>query len=139
MKSINAYYVKRGFDIVELRENQQFLLARAVLADMDIDLNTFIKNKHVPEIECLNKTMKEWILSMYTELIRVYFHVAGVIVRKLVYTVAFCLNSFSTKEFLYTTLRPLVMITGQFVEFTKHFLLEFGEYVHTHEDGDNSM
>ena len=31
------------------------------------------------------------------------------------------------------------MITSQFVEFTKYFLLEFGEYVHTHEDWYNSM
>ena len=34
---------------------------------------------------------------------------------------------------------PRAIITGQSVEFTKHYLLKFGEYVYTHEGRDNSM
>ena len=76
---------------------------------------------------------------MYTELIQVYSRIPGVIVSKLVYAVTFWLNSFPAKDGISDTLMPRAMITGQSVEFTKHRLLDFGEYIHTHEDEDNSM
>ena len=61
MNSIKAYYAKGGFKIVELREDHKFELARAALADMEIELNASIRNKHVPDIQRLNRTMKERI------------------------------------------------------------------------------
>ena len=61
MKSIKAYYEKRGFDIVELRSDQKFEPARAAFSNMDIELNASVRNDHVPDIECLNRTMKERI------------------------------------------------------------------------------
>ena len=76
---------------------------------------------------------------MYIELIQVYGRVSGVIVREIVYHVTFYLNSFLAKDCISGTLSPRAMITSQSVKFTKYFLLEFGEYFHTHEDGDNSM
>ena len=106
---------------------------------MEIDLNMSVRNNHVPEIERLNKTMKERIRSVYTEFIRVYGHVSNVLVRKLVYALKLWINSFHAKDGISATLIPRDMITGQFVDFTKHCLLEFGEYVHTYEYGDNSM
>ena len=64
MKSTKAYYAKRGFKIVELRADQKFESSRAALSDMDIELNVSVRNKHVPEIERLNITMKEKIWSV---------------------------------------------------------------------------
>ena len=61
MNSIKAYYANRGFKIVELRKDRQFEPARAALADVDIELNASVRNEHVPEIERLNRTMKERI------------------------------------------------------------------------------
>ena len=48
MKSIKAYYVKRGFKIVELSVDQQFEPALAALANMKIELNTSVQNDQVP-------------------------------------------------------------------------------------------
>ena len=57
--------------------------------------------------------------------------------RKLIYAMTFWLNRFPAKDGVSTTLTPRAMITGQFIEFSKHCLLTFGEYIQTHEDGDN--
>ena len=65
MKSIKAYYTKRGFNIVELRTYQKFELDQAALADMEIELNASVINEHVPYIESLNRTMKERVRCMY--------------------------------------------------------------------------
>ena len=48
MKSIKAYYVKRGFKIAELRADQQFEPAQVALADIRIELNASIRNEHIP-------------------------------------------------------------------------------------------
>ena len=73
------------------------------------------------------------------ELIRIYGYVPGVILCELAYANTFWLNSFPAKDGVSTTLIPRAMITGQSVELTKHCLVEFRYYVHTHEDRDNSM
>ena len=83
--------------------------------------------------------MKERIWSVYTEIIQVYSHIPGVLVQKLVYDLMFWLNSLPAEDGVSDILSPHAMITGQSIKFTKHFLLNFGEYVHTHEDKDNSL
>ena len=50
MKQIRAYYAKRGFKIVEIRADWKFEPAQAALADMEIDLNASVRNKHIPKI-----------------------------------------------------------------------------------------
>ena len=97
IKLIKDYYVKRGFNIVELRSDQQFEPSRAALTDMQIDLNASV-SKNVPEIECHNRIMKERIWSVYTYLIRVYGCFPGVLIRNLVYSVTFWIDSFSAKD-----------------------------------------
>ena len=106
---------------------------------MEIELNTSVQNEHVPEIERLNRIIQEQIRSVYTELIRVYGCVPGVLVSKLIYDVTFWSNSFPAENGISATLIPRAMITDQSIKFTKHCLLEFGDYVHIHEDRDNSM
>ena len=61
MKSVKAYYEKRSFNIVVLRAYKKFEPARSALADMDIEFNASVSNEHIPEIERLNRTMKERI------------------------------------------------------------------------------
>ena len=106
---------------------------------MDIELNESVRSENVPDIERLNKTTKKRIRSVYTELIQVYGRVPGALVHNLVHAMTFWINSFPAKYGISATLTLQAMITGQSGEFTKNRLLNFGEYVHTHEDGDNSM
>ena len=76
---------------------------------------------------------------MYTYLIQLYGRIPIVIVQNPVYAITFWINSFPTKDIISATLILQAIITGHSVEFSKHYLLDFGEYVHTHEDRDNSM
>ena len=85
MNSIKEYYAKMGFKIVKLRAEQKLEPAQAALTNMKIDLNTSVSNEHIPEIECLNRTMKKRIWSVYTKLVWFYIRVPGVLVRKLVF------------------------------------------------------
>ena len=59
--------------------------------------------------------------------------------REIVYAVTFWINRFHAEDGVSATLSPRVIITVQYIKFAKHCLLEFGEYVHTHEDGEKSM
>ena len=83
--------------------------------------------------------MKEHIRLVYMELFLVYSRIPVVRVRDIAYAVTFWLKSFPTKDSVSSTLIPLSIITGQSFGFRKHFLLDFGKYVHTHEDRDKSM
>jgi len=106
---------------------------------MQIELNAVTKGEHVPEIERLNRTIKERVRSIYNELKRHFTKVPGVLIREMVYATTFWLNSFPAADGISDTLSPRAMLTGTKLHFSRHCLLEFGEYVHTHEDGDNSM
>ena len=110
-----------------------------MLADIEIELNASVRNEHVSEIEVLNRTTKDHIWSVYTELIQVYGRVSGVLVCKIIYAVKFWPNRFPAEDGISAMISSRAMIIGQSTKFTKHCLLDFREYVHTHEDRYNSM
>ena len=84
VNSIQDYYAKKGFKIMELRADQKFEPARASLAHMQIKLNASVRNDEVPKIERLNRNMKDRIRPVYMEIIRVYGCIPGFIFHKLV-------------------------------------------------------
>jgi hypothetical protein len=51
----------------------------------------------------------------------------------------FWLNAFPHCLGISTTLTPRTIITGKHIDFNKHCRYEFGQYVQTHEEHDNSM
>ena len=97
---------------------------------MQIKLNMSIRNENVPEIDRLNSTTKECIWLVCMELIRLYVCIPLFLICKLVYDVTFWLNSIPEEDDVSATIIPRAIITGQYVEFRKTILLEFGEYVH---------
>ena len=61
---------------------------------MEIKLNASVRNEHAPEINRINRTMKEHIQSVYTEIIQVYSRVPVFLVCKLIFAVTFWINIF---------------------------------------------
>ena len=57
----------------------------------------------------------------------------------MVYASNFRLNCFPVKTGVSDVLSPRAIITGASIDFHNHCQLEFGSYVQTHEDHDNSM
>ena len=51
----------------------------------------------------------------------------------------FWLNSFPRANGISKSTSPRTMITGQTVDYNRHCRHEFGQYVQTHEQHDNSM
>jgi hypothetical protein len=49
------------------------------------------------------------------------------------------LNAFPHLNGISDTMSPRMIITGQTVDFNRHCKFEFGQYVQTHEQHDNSM
>ena len=59
---------------------------------------------------------------------------------ELVHLCAFWLNVFPPGlKTIHPTMSPRAILTGLEVDFNNHCKLEFGEYVHTHEEHDNTM
>jgi hypothetical protein len=59
--------------------------------------------------------------------------------KEMVTSCVFWLNMFSSRDGVSDTLSPRVLMTGYTLDYDKHCRLEFGLYVQTHEDHDNSM
>ena len=63
---------------------------------------------------------------------------SGRLVAEMVYAAVFWLNTFYPGQTL-SNMSPRSIVTGLSVDFNKHCKHEFGTYVQTHEDTDNSM
>ena len=57
----------------------------------------------------------------------------------MVYAVNLWLNMFPHPNGISPTMSPWTILTGHRIEYATHCQLEFGEYVQTHEEHDNSM
>lgn len=51
----------------------------------------------------------------------------------------FCLNAFPSTGGISTTLSPRTIVSGNVVTFDHHSRFNFGEYVQTHKEHDNTM
>ena len=60
-------------------------------------------------------------------------------VTELVYSNVFWKNSFPHSDNIDNQLSPRVIVSGTNIDFHKHRQLEYGAYVQTHEEPDNSM
>ena len=58
---------------------------------------------------------------------------------EMVYNVFLWLNSFPYKDGVHDYISLRTIITGLWIDHNKHCKLEFGSYVHVHEEHDNSL
>ena len=110
---------------------------RGNLADLHTQLNITARDEHVPEIERFNRTIKERVRGNYN--ILPFDHLPPIIVIEMVYTAVFLRNMFALKGGVSQTQSPSEIILNRKLNFNAHCKVEFGEYVQTHEEHDNSM
>ena len=107
------------------------------LADMGIQLNTVSNDEHVPEIERQIRTLKERTRGIYCTL---PFHkIPRCLIIEMLYVANYWLNMFPRKGGISQTMSPRTLLTGLTMYYNRHCRLEFGEYVQTHEEHDNSL
>ena len=137
IRAIHQIYLQRGFHIRNAFMDGQFEPLRGHLAEMGIILNTASNDEHVPEIERQIRTVKERTRAIYCTL--PFNKMPRCLIIEMVYAANYWLNMFPRKGGVSKTLSPRTLLTGQTWSYTTHCKLEFGDYVQTHEEHDNSM
>ena len=137
IKQVKRIYSLRGFRITAMVMDGQFENLRGALADMQIALNTASNDEHVPEIERHIRTTKERVRSVYNTL--PFTKLPPRLIIEMVSATTFWWNSFPPEGGVSDTLSPRAIVVGMEVDYVKHCQLEFGTYVQTHEEHDNSM
>jgi hypothetical protein len=140
LKAIRAtvsVYKQRGFRVKWALMDNEFEPVRGALAELGIGVNETGRDEHVPQVEQLNRTIKERAWATCNML--PFQHMPTVLVIEMVKAAVFWLNAFPNKNGVSERSSPRTIVTGKMVDYTKHCKYEFGEYVQVHEEHDNSM
>jgi hypothetical protein len=137
IKGICNLYALRGFTIILVLGDNDFETLRGELAQNQIQLNTAAPDKHVPEIERFNRSIKNRCRAIYSTL--PFKKIPHMMMALMVYFSIFWINLFPVKSGLSSHVIPLTIITGLTIDFNTYFPLEFGAYVQTHEAHGNNM
>ena len=137
VKKIQQVYHHRGFKTAHLLMDGQFESIHGDLSSLRITLNTVANDKHVPEVERYICTLKEQTCATYNTL--PFKQMPSRLIIEMVYAANLWLNMFPHPNGISQTMSPRAILTGHQIEYATHCQLEFGEYVQTHEEHDNSM
>ena len=110
---------------------------RGELASMGVTLNETSRDEHVGEIERFIRTIKERMRAIYNTLS--FQRIPARLVAEMGKACVFWLNSLPPQSNFGNNLSPRTMVTGQRLDFKRHCRFQFGEYVQTHEQHNNSM
>ena len=134
---IKRIYMKRGFIVKDIFLDGQFQYLDNHLSKDGITLNVCSNDKHVGKIERMIRTIKDRVHSFYTSLILIKMPERLII--KLVYFCIFWLNVFHPGETIAAGISSTTLVTDTTINYNTHCKYEFGTYVQTHEEHDNSV
>ena len=137
IKQVNQLYRQQGFRPIYALMDGQFEPLCGDLAEMGIQLSTVSNNEHVPEIEQQIRTLKERTQAIYCTL--PFRKIPRCLIIEMLYAANYWLNMFLRKGGISQTMSPHTLLTGLTTNYKRHCRLEFGEYVQTHEEHDNSL
>ena len=137
IKGILQIYQRWGFHVEVTLMDGEFGHLRGEMANMGVMLNETSRDEHVGDIERFIHTVKERMRAIYNTL---PFHKVPVrLVAEMAKACVFWLNSLPPHSNFGNELSPRTIVTGQKLDFKRHCRFQFGEYVQTHEEHDNSM
>ena len=137
IKNVHGLYARRGFRIDVILLDGQFEPLRGHLASLKITLNTVARGEHVPAAERRIRTIKDSTRSTYNSLPFKKF--PPMMVVQMVCAANFWCNVFPATAGVSRDINPRELITGLEIDYLKHCMLEYGQYVQVHEEHDNSM
>ncbi|MDG7001629.1 MAG: hypothetical protein JRN15_21230, partial [Nitrososphaerota archaeon] len=115
----------------------EFENLRGDLADLNIALNTTARDEHVGDVERYIRTIKERMRAVYNTL--PYRHMPPRLIIEMAKHAVFWLNAFRQPNGIGGNRSPRSIIVGTNISYSRHCKYQFGEYVQTHEEHDNSM
>jgi hypothetical protein len=137
IRKIIKLYKRAGFQVVAALMDGEFEVLRGELSDLGVALNVAAPDEHVGDIERYIRTIKERMRAMYNTL--PFERVPHRMIIEMAKSSVFWLNAFPNTRGVSHTLSPRTIVTGQTVDFNRHCTHQFGEYVQTHEEHNNSM
>ena len=137
LKSILQVYQRGGFQVEAALMDGEFGHLRGELASMGVTLNETSRDEHVGEIERFIRTIKERMRAIYNTL--PFQKIPARLVAEMGKACVFWLNSLPPQSNFGNDLSPRTIVTGQRLDFKRHCRFQFGEYVQTHEQHNNSM
>ena len=129
-------YATRSFQVTEFRADGQFECLRHDLPT-GISGNICGEGEHVPAIERHIRTIKERCRCVMNTL--PFKKIPPRMTAEMVGAMVFWLNCFPPSRGVSRVLSPRQLVIGEHIDYNKHCLLEFGTYVQTHDEHDNSM
>ena len=137
IRHVLALYERRGLHPTVLLADGQFAPIEPELNDMGLTPNLTSNDEHVGIIERYIRTLKERVRAEVNT--SPFLHLPKAMTIELLYRAIFFLNLFPPKSALLDKVSPRLFMIGFLVDYQKHCQLEFGTYVQTHEEHDNSM
>lgn len=138
LKQIHGVNSKRGFCIVNIRGDSEFeCTCGAIATDIQFELHICGEDKHVPDIECCIRTVKEHTRCTYN--MTPFEHFLPCMIIEIVFLNVFWLNVFPNKLSVLQTISPRTIVTGLEFDYNKHCCIQYGQYAQTHEKHNNTM
>ena len=140
LKSVQAIiqiYRRNGYVVELALMDGEFEHLRGDLASMGVTLNDTSRDEHVGDVERFIRTIKERMRAIYNTL--PFQKVPARLIVEMGKASVFWLNSVPQKNGLASELSPCTIVTGQKLDFKRHCRFQFGQYVQTHEEHNNSM
>ena len=108
-----------------------------VCNQLQVTLNTTSRDEHMGDVERYIRTIKECMRSVSNTI--PFKRLTRNMVMELAKAVVYWLNSVPSNMGVSPIMSPRTIITGQLLDYHKHCRYEFGKYVQTHEEHDNSL
>ena len=137
LKRIIQVCQRRGFHAEMALMDGKFGHLQGELASLGVTLNETSCNEHVGEIERFIRMVKERMRGIYNTL--PFQQIPARLVAEMAKACVFWLNSLPPENNFGNALSPRTIMMGQRLDFKRHCHFQFGEYVQTHEQHDNSM
>ena len=130
-------YARGGFQVTTALMDRAFAGLHDVCNQLQVTLNTTSRDEHVGDIERYIRTVKERMQGISNTI--PFKRLTRSMVMELAKAVVYWLNSVPSSTGVSPMMSPRTIITGQLLDYHKHCRYEFGEYVQTHEEHDNSL
>ena len=137
--SVARVYKQRGFRATILLIDGEFDTdgIREGVADEGMALNPTARDEHVGDVERFIRTIKERMRATHATL--PFTHMPSRLVIEMAKQSVFWLHAFPRSDGISADMSPREIVTGVKLDYNKHCKYQFGQYVQTHEQTDNTM
>ena len=137
LRRVVNIYAHGGFQVTTALMDGAFAGLHDVCNQLQVTLNTTSRDKHVGDVERYIRTVKEHMRGISNTI--PFKRLTCNMVMELAKAVVYWLNSVPSNTGVSPMMSPRTIIRGQLLDYHKHCRYEFGEYVQTHEEHDNSL